>query len=319
MELPAYPLKHVKLLMIKPSSLGDIIQMLQVVEGAYHAAKAKQIHLEIHWIIRDCFADFLQLSPYVSKIFIFKRNQGITGFKQLMQEVRHFHYDWIIDGQGLFRSGLMTFFAHGSHKIGRKDARECSRIFYQKTYAPIQKQAHAVEILNALFTPLALESFPQIPLSLKLPNWHFPFNKDAILLFPNSRGPHKEWPYFYELTIALLEKTNHYCIWIGQQTPSHVPTHPRFINFFGKTQLSDLPLLIKEAQCIIANDSGPIHLAAALKKPLVGIYGPTDGLRYGPYPTQSHCILQAPNNNLKNLSVETVTSAVLQQLKNTSL
>ena len=304
-----------KILIVKPSSLGDIIQMLQVTEGVYHSAEKRQIHLDIHWIVRDCFADFLKLSPYISKFFIFQRHKGILGFKRLVQEVRQYKYDWIIDGQGLFRSGIMTFLAKGTHKIGRKDAREGSRLFYHKTYGTHQIPAHAIEILNALLTPLNLGCVPKRPLSLKPTKWHFPFEQGGILLFPNSRGSKKEWPYFYELTQNLLEKTSHQCIWIGQQTPDKIPQHPRFINFIGKTKLSDLPLLMEHAHCIIANDSGPIHLAAALSKPLVGIYGPTDSRRYGPYPTEQHCVLQASNNDLHELSVTTVTNATLQQLR----
>lgn len=303
-----------RILIVKPSSFGDIIQMLQVVEGAYHAAAKNNLYLDIHWIVRDCFADFLKASPYISKLLIFERNKGISGFFRLIKQIRQTHYDWVIDGQGLLRSGLMTFFAKATHKIGRKDARECSRIFYQKNYQPDKTPAHAVEILQALLQPLKLNSTPQRPLTLNLGDWHFPLNKNAILLFPNSRGPRKEWPYFYELTRLLLEKTDKVCVWIGQNCPEQVPQHARFINFIGKTKLSDLPLLIENAACVIANDSGPIHLSAALNKPLVGIYGPTDGLRYGPYPTQQHHVLQAPDNNLKLLTVATVAKAVLEQL-----
>ena len=303
-----------RILIVKPSSFGDIIQMLQVIEGGYHAADKQHIHLDIHWIVRDCFADFLKASPYVSKLFIFERNNGIAGFCKLIKQIRQTEYDWVIDGQGLLRSGLMTFFAKAKHKIGRNDAREGSRIFYQKTYQLIQNPAHAVEILQALMQPLVLDSNPQRPLTLNLEAWHFPFDKGAILLFPNSRGPKKEWPYFYELTCALLERTDKFCVWIGQKWSKQVPQHPRFINFIGKTKLSDLPLLIQNASCVIANDSGPVHLAAALNKPLVGIYGPTDGLRYGPYPIQQHCVLQAPSNDLKQLPTATVLKAILEQL-----
>lgn len=303
-----------RILIVKPSSFGDIIQMLQVVEGACHAADRQHIRLDIHWIVRDCFAGFLKASPYISKLLIFERNNGIIGFFNLIRQIRQTEYDWVIDGQGLLRSGLMTFFAKSKHKIGRKDARECSRIFYQKTYQPQQNPAHAVEILQALMQPLGLDSIPQRPLTLNLDDWHFPFDKGAVLLFPNSRGPKKEWPYFYELTCSLLEKTDKFCVWVGQRSPGQVPMHPRFINFIGKTKLLDLPLLIQNAACVIANDSGPVHLAAALGKPLVGIYGPTEGVRYGPYPVQQHCVLQAPSNDLKQLSPETVLATVLEQL-----
>lgn len=303
-----------RILVVKPSSLGDVIQMLQVMEGAYHAAQDQQIHLDIHWIIRDCFAEFLQQSPCLSRLFIFERHGGWRGFKRLMQQVRTCTYDYLIDGQGLLRSGLMTFLAKASCKIGRKDAREGSRWFYHRTYAPPPDKTHAVDILQALLQPLQLVSVPQRPLTLKGKPWSFPFPPGGLLLFPNSRGLHKEWPYFYELTLKLLERTTYPCIWVGQVSPQRVPQHPRFINFIGKTSLDDLTTLIQGARCVVANDSGPIHLAAALRKPLVGLYGPTDGRKYGPFPTDQHCVLQAPQGRLSDLSIDQVLQAIENQL-----
>ena len=289
--------------------------MLQVVEGLYRVAEKKGIFLDIHWIIRDCFAEFLRLSPIVSKLFIFERHGGIRGFFRLMKEVRAYHYDYLIDGQGLLRTGLMTFFAKATEKIGRGNAREGSRFFYKKTFMPSLAPFHEVDILQSLLTPLKLKSQPQRPLTLKTGDWHFPFEKGAILLFPNSGRVEKEWPFFPQLTRLLLQQTPYRCVWIGQRVPKDVPQHPRFTNFIGQTRLSDLPTLIQSARCVIANDSGPVHLAAALKKPLVGIYGPTSGQRSGPYPTAEHCIFQATNGNLYNISPVAVAEAVLRLIE----
>ena len=289
--------------------------MLQVVEGLYHAARQNDITLDIHWIIRDCFAEFLYLSPVVSKLFIFERHGGIRGFCRLMKEVRAYRYDYLIDGQGLLRTGLMTFFAKATEKIGRGNAREGSRFFYKKTFMPSFVPFHEVNILQSLLTPLKLNSEPQRPLTLRMGDWHFPFEKGAILLFPNSGRAEKEWPFFPELTRLLLEQTPYRCVWIGQKVPKEVPDHPRFTNFIGQTRLSDLPVLIQSSRCVIANDSGPVHLAAALKKPLIGIYGPTSGQRSGPYPTVEHCIFQAKNGDLRNVSPEAIAKAVLRQIE----
>ena len=304
-----------KILIIKPSAFGDVVQMLQVVEGLCRKAEKSGIYLDIHWIIRDCFAEFLRLSPVVSKLFIFERHGGIRGFCRLIKEVRARRYDYLIDGQGLFRTGLMTFFAKATEKIGRGNAREGSRFFYKKTFMPTFAPFHEVDILQSLLTPLGLNSEPQRPLTLKMQSWHFPFEKGAILLFPNSGRIEKEWSFFPELTRLLLEQTPYRCVWIGQRVPKEVPNHPRFTNFIGQTRLSELPTLIQSARCVVANDSGPVHLAAALKKPLVGIYGPTSGQRSGPYPTAEHCIFQATNGNLKNVSPEVVAEAVLRQIE----
>ena len=303
-----------KLLVIKPSSLGDIIQTLQVVEGACRAAQRQGITLHIHWIVREIFADIVRLNPFVEKYFIFERKGGISGFYRLMQAIRQETYDWILDFQGLLRSGLMTFFARGNHKIGRKDAREGSRLFYSKTYASKEKVPHAVNVLQALLEGLPFKSIPQRPLTFRgdIKNCAIPQN--AILLFPNSRGPKKEWPYFFELTELLLEKTSFPCVWVGQQKLDKVSQHDRFVNLIGKTRLSDLPALMQDAACIIANDSGPVHLAAALNKPLVGLYGPTDANRYGPYPVKEHCVLQSPTRRIADLPLEKVLNATLECL-----
>ncbi len=309
------PSRKYRILIIKPSAFGDVVQMLQVVEGLYHTAEKNGIFLDIHWIIRDCFAEFLRLSPVVSKFFIFERHGGIRGFLRLMREIHAYNYDYLIDGQGLLRTGLMTFFAKATEKIGRGNAREGSRFFYKKTFMPTFAPFHEVDILQSLLMPLGLNSQPQRPLTLKMQSWHFPFEKDAILLFPNSGRIEKEWPFFPELTRLLLTQTPYCCVWIGQRVPNDVPQHPRFMNFIGQTRLSDLPTLIQSARCVVANDSGPVHLAAALKKPLVGIYGPTNGQRSGPYPTAEHCILQAENGDLRNVSPQAVAEAVLRQIE----
>lgn len=303
-----------KILVIKPSSLGDIIQTLQVVEGACRAAQKQGITLHIHWIVREIFADIVRLNPFVEKCFIFERKGGIAGFYHLIQSIRKETYDWIFDFQGLLRSGLMTFFARGNHKIGRKDARECSQIFYSKTYAPKVKNPHAVDVLQALLQVLPFDFIPQRPLTFKKEAKSFIIPNNAILLFPNSRGPKKEWPYFFELTELLLEKTSFSCIWVGQQKLDKIPQHDRFINLIGKTRLSNLPMLMQHAACVIANDSGPIHLAAALNKPLVGLYGPTDANRYGPYPVEKHCVLQSPTPNITDLPLENVLKATMECL-----
>ena len=312
--MPSHVTKRI--LVIKPSSFGDIIQMLQVMEGAYQAAKNQSVNLEIHWIVRDCFADFLRCSPIIHRLFLFERHGGLKGFVRLIKAIHTYTYDFVVDGQGLLRSGLMTLFAKSKRKIGRKDAREMSCLFYNETYAPQKKHPHAVEILQALLQPLELKSIPQIPLTLDL-NVSNPFSnyKNGILLFPNSRGPRKEWPYFFELTKTLLEHTHKPCIWVGQHCPQNVPQHANFDNLIGKTKLSDLVTLIQNAACVVANDSGPIHLAAALNKPLVGIYGPTDGQRYGPYPIEKHVIFQAPQKDLKQIAPKKVAQAVLEQIQ----
>ncbi|MDR1255144.1 MAG: glycosyltransferase family 9 protein [Puniceicoccales bacterium] len=311
---------HCRLLVIKPSSLGDIIQTLQVVEGAYHVLKEKGIFLEIHWIVRDCFYDLLALSPIIKRSFIFKRYGGIRAFIQLMREVRLHDYDYILDFQGLLRSGLMTFFAKGACKIGRMDAREGASWFYQKRCFPQTQDPHAVEILKSLFNIFDIDATPQRPLTFSsVPLPEILSEKPYVAIFPSSRAAVKEWPHFLEYARNILEQTKMFCLWLDQNKSSHAAhfQHDRFIDLAGKTSLGALPTLIQNAQCVVANDSGPLHLAAALCKTLVGLYGPTDYKRYGPYPIDDpqHGIFQAPRGGLAQVTVQSVVKTTLRILK----
>ncbi|MDR0756082.1 MAG: glycosyltransferase family 9 protein [Puniceicoccales bacterium] len=311
---------HRRLLVIKPSSLGDIIQTLQVVEGAYHTLMGKGVFLEIHWIVRDCFYDLLALSPIIKRLFIFKRYGGIRAFIQLMREVRLHDYDYILDFQGLLRSGLMTFFAKGACKIGRTDAREGASWFYQKRCFPKTKDPHAVEILKSLFNIFDIDVTPQRPLTFfSAPLLERLREKPYVAIFPSSRAAVKEWPHFLEYARNILEQTKVFCVWLDQNESSRAAhfQHHRFIDLAGKTSLGALPTIVQNAQCVVANDSGPLHLAAALGKPLVGIYGPTDYKRYGPYPIDDpqHGIFQAPCGGLAQITVQSVVRTTLRILK----
>lgn len=307
--------KPCRILVIKPSSLGDIIQTVQVVEGFYQQCLKTQKPIEIHWIVRDCFAPLLRCSPMISKLFIFQRYGGLRAFWRLMKEVRTYRYDYVLDFQGLLRSGLMCLFAKGRYKVGRKDAREGAGLFYRYRFAPRVQGAHAVEILNALLKIFEADSFPARPVTFTLTE-PLAVLKDIayVAIFPSSRGPRKEWPYFRAYAEQLLSKTQLYCVWCGQGRSDNLPKHERFINLMGKTALEELPGLISGAQCVVVNDSGPLHLAAALCRPLIGIYGPTDSKRYGPYPLDDpkHSVFQASDGNLSHVSVEEVVDATMR-------
>lgn len=305
----------IQILIVKPSSLGDIIQCLQTTEAAGRALQNEGKKIHIDWIVRDTFAPILKSSPYVQNLLIFKRHGGIKSFLQLLHEIRKKHYDYVLDFQGLLRSGIMTFFSHGNRKIGRTDAREGSKLFYQKHYGQAGiGPHHAVENLTCLWNDFNLNIQAQRPLTLKPKNLDYPWMQQPyIALFPQSRRVEKEWPYFEELTQFLLQETPFYCVWFGNKTSKNISIkHSRFVDCFGATSLEDLPYIIQKSYCIIANDSGPIHLAAALKKPLVGFYGPTDENRFGPYPlTDTNHKIFKTKQALKDLTTNQVCTPIL--------
>src|SRR5882672_5178572 len=115
-----------ELLIIKPSSLGDIVHGLQVATSL----KAQVKDLRISWVVREIFAPIVRACEAVDRVCVFERNAGTKGFIRLMKEIRKTEFDYVFDMQGLLRTGLMTSRVKAKRKVGRTDAREMSGIFY---------------------------------------------------------------------------------------------------------------------------------------------------------------------------------------------
>lgn len=305
----------IELLIIKPSSLGDIVHALQVATSL----KVQREGLRISWVVREIFSPFVRASEAVDQVYIFERNAGTKGFLKLMKEIRKTKFDYVFDMQGLLRTGLMTSRALATHKVGRSDAREWSGVFYdQKVPLPADgKKSHAIEILLQ-FCPM-LGAKPELRGMLRFRevdslNLRFADARGGarpIVMFPDSRRAEKCWGGYKQLTELLLrEDKTRKVIWAGSNYVHDRGAFPpaQFFNLTGNTSLVSLPALIKRASWVISNDSGPMHLAAALGIKTLGIFGPTDPRQFGPYPLNAptNFVVQAPVGDLKMLSVKEV-------------
>ncbi|MSU50196.1 MAG: lipopolysaccharide heptosyltransferase family protein [Opitutus sp.] len=303
------------ILIIKPSSLGDIVHALQVAT----ALKAQVGHLRISWVVRDIFAPIVRACQAVDHVYVFERNAGPKGFLKLTKELRKTTFDYVFDMQGLLRTGLMTSRARATKKIGRSDAREWSGVFYDER-VPLpsdQTHPHALEILLQFCTVLGAK--PELQGTLKFReveslNLRFADARGGgkpIVMFVDSRRAEKTWNGFKQLTeLILREDRTREVVWAGIGYVHDRGSFPpaQFFNLTGNTSLVSLPALVKRADWVIANDSGPMHLAAALGVRVLGIFGPTDPRLFGPYPLNAptNVVVQAPVGDLKLLSAKEV-------------
>lgn len=305
-----------ELLIIKPSSLGDIVHALQVVASI----KAQQPEWRVSWIVRDIFAPIVRASTVVDQIYVFRRHEGVRGFLKLMREVRLKEFDVALDLQGLLRSGLMTKWCRAKRKIGRTDAREGAGFFYDEKVPlpPAGHQAHALEILLQFCTavqalpelrgPLHFREMEKLNLSFMEPRRGF----KPVLMFPDSRREEKKWGGFGQFSSLLVREAGRKVVWAGS---AYIPCKENFpdgafLNLTGNTSLTSLASIIAKSDWVISNDSGPMHLAAALGVKTLGIFGPTDPRLYGPYPLNSptNYVIQAPVGDLKLLTAKDVFS-----------
>jgi len=310
------------LLVIKPSSLGDIVHALQVVQTL---AKERR-DCRISWVVRERFAGLVQAAPFVQEVIIFRRRDGWRAFWRLLGELRRRRFDAVWDMQGLLRSGLMTAAAGAPKKWGRPDAREGAGLFYN---GRVERPAgagphHALEILQPFLKtagvaprldfPLALKDGPDFP-------WREFFRHDpraTFVIFTDSRGAGKEWPRFGELTELIFKTIPQarvaWCAGKPVRPECAVPPD-RFLNLTG-CPMDEMIALVRQPATFVGNDSGPMHLSAASGNRVLAIFGPTSPRRFGPFPVTAtkHRAVEAPDGRLERLEPATVLAA-LEELR----
>ncbi len=305
-----------RILIIKPSSLGDIIHGLVVA-----ASIRRQLpEARIDWVARDIFAPLVRRARCVDTVFTFSRSGGIGGFFETVRNIRRAGcYDWVLDMQGLARSAAMTRLACGHRKVGRPDAREGGRLLVPRVVRrPSREPAHAVERLLPFLEVLGLRSDGEYAVEFA-PNEREESMVGGryIVLFPESRRQEKEWPHFGELGQLLAQQVSGCTIvWSGTDSSLPLPAGESILDWRAKVPLAGLTGLIGRASLVVANDSGPMHLAAALGRPTVGLFGPTDPRLYGPWPVDApgHRVFRAPDGDLRQLSADEVAAGCVKLL-----
>jgi len=307
----------VKILVIKPSSLGDIVHGLRIVHQVHEILPS----VRIDWVVKNGLEDILYASGFVEKIYPFERGGGFIKFLHLIKAIRRESYDYVLDLQGLLRSACLLKFACSKHKLGVADGREFSTLFYKSVGEKSRKvQMHAIDRLVPFLNELGIMNFDS-SLGLNFPKSKLRefrldslLKKNLILLFPESRRKEKVWPFYRDLCQSLNRDLS-LNIAIGGN--NHDPQFPDAIDLRGRISLGELPALINCADLVISNDSAPLHIASALNKPLVALFGPTSANRYGPYPLGSNeKVIQANNGKIESISVKNVEEAVKEVLAN---
>ena len=315
-------LRFRSLLIIKPSSLGDIVHALQVLQ----TVARHQPDLRVTWVVRDRFAGLVESSPHVNEVILFRRKLGWRAIWAVMKTLRGRHFDAVWDMQGLLRSGLMTLASRSPHKWGRADSREGAGLFYNKRIPLPSGEGphHAITVLQGFAREAGFPTEIQYPLALK-PGaafaWQSFFKADPRLnfvIFTDSRGVDKEWKGFDALTHLIWEKfPGSRVAWCAgaPAKPSGTIPEGRFLNLTG-CPFDEMLTLARQPSVFIGNDSGPMHLSAAASNRVLAIFGPTSPLRFGPWPIGSRRtkVVSAPEGRLVDLKAEDVFDA-LQKLR----
>ncbi len=196
----------------------------------------------------------------------------------------------MLDLQGLFKSAVLCKIAKGKKRIGHAFSRECASLFYDETAGSSNLNRHAIE---RYYDFVSYFKLPYIPAQFPIVPPHIKMKKEKIMVgvIPFSRWQSKNWPlhFFARLANDLYHNFEADIVLFGAKSEKKLAQafvkefKGNFIDNVGKLSLPMLASWLAKMDLVIGNDSGPIHLAAALGTPVIAIFGPTDPKRTGPY------------------------------------
>lgn len=296
-----------KILILKPSSLGDVVQALPVLRLLKRQLPAS----EIFWWIDSSLAPLLEGDPDLAGVVRFERKRWASPlhWPEMMRSVRWLRaqrFDWVIDLQCLLRSGAFAWLANGGLLAGLDEVREGARGFYDLVVPRASYHTHAVDWYLAVLPRLGVpvdENFTWLPerreVAAAVQSQWPAENFRWIALQPGARWENKRWPaeYFGELARKLAAQFPDARLAIfggpddrrlGEVIARAVPE--RCLNLAGQTSLPEMVEWLRRCDLMITNDTGPMHVAAALGKPVIGLFGPTEPRRTGPYGQLENCL-----------------------------
>lgn len=297
-----------RILIIKPSSLGDVIHALPVL----HGLRLRYPQAKIDWLISSTFASLIEGHEDIDELILFDRNRfhrlgihpGATrDFVELISNLRRRRYDLVIDLQGLFRSGFFSWASGAEVRIGFRDAREAAWMFYNHRMSPSEKEIHAVDRNYQVAKWLGFDDVPVtfkllVPQEIQdqanhlLRDQGYDHQGPLVVIAPGARWETKIWKMdrFVE-TIDTLQTDDPSlrCVLVGADSEAEVcrrmadRCRVKPINLAGRTNIKQLTALIGLADVVLCHDSAAMHIAVALNRPLVCLVGPTNPHRTGPY------------------------------------
>lgn len=276
-----------RLLIVKPSSLGDIVHTLPAVEAIHRAAP----RAKIDWLVNTEWRPLLEGVPFLERLVAFPRRElrGIAGLWRgrawATRELRPAGYDLVIDFQGLFRSAYLARRTGAPKIAGFQRSREGARYFYDlRVEVSDWDRRHAVDRNLALAAALGAETGEPV---YSLPEGIAPAGVAAlpespVVLHPFSRGQGKSLSIAE--TFELCERlAPHPVLLVGIPDKPIATTWPEHVvDLLGKTDLAGLIHLLRLAAWTISVDSGPMHLAAGLSDRVLSIHTWSNPAMVGP-------------------------------------
>jgi heptosyltransferase-1 len=318
-----------RILLIKPSALGDVVHTLPVLVKL----RARYPRAQIDWLITPENAEVVRYHPALSNVVLFARRdfskrgrrwRAFVSFFDLLKQIRSAKYELIIDMHGQVRSAFFALISGARVRIGFdrpvkrgltvsaehdlknipshgwRGAREGSWIAYTNRIPIPTLDVHAIDRYLWVAPLLGLDDNPPdltIHLSPQATNkvnrlleeHGVPASKPLVVLVPGTIWETKHWTIEGFAGVARQFLQDGFAVALAGTTRDQqrcrqiAAAAPGTCDLSGKTTPADLAALIRRAEVAVTNDSGSMHVAASLGKPMVSVFGPTNPVHIGPY------------------------------------
>jgi heptosyltransferase-1 len=353
-----------RILIVQLNGLGDVLHALPAAAALRRARAAA--HLA--WAADASYAELLTAQPWLDEVYAWDRRSW-SGFASFVRRLRHNDWDIAIDFQGQLRSGLVARLSGARRRVGYLPSLEMSHLFYNECQPLESLNLHTVERNLALVRHLGVEAVqplarpyldrqppaePQGP--APWPAFHArhkdlasvdawcrarnfdPRREQLVVLNPSANRPSHRWPAarFTQLARRLLALQGVRVALAGPANASQLcdqvaePLGAALWRADGRFHPLALSVLLSRAAVVVSGDSGLLHLAVAGGATVVGLYGPSDMLRRGPYSTNASVLASGlacspcyaktcplgtdPPQCLHEISVDRVFAAVVSRL-----
>ncbi len=351
--------QSLRILVVRLGAMGDILHALPAVTALRTALDRAHPGSQIGWAIEpqwspllcaESAADNMERGPQKPLVDQLHRVPAkawarqplslstLREIRQLRRELRSQHYDICIDLQGAIRSAWIGRMAKAPRMIGEADPREpLARWMFQEriTTTRVHVVEQANEVVNGVFRDALPYQSPALPVDPVAEEWCARWLAERgidrfVLINPGAGWGAKCWPVERYVAVAAESPALGFATVVNigpgeSKLAEAFSSNPNARAFCMTGSIGQLIACTRRASLFLGGDTGPLHLAAALNIPVVGIYGPTNPARNGPYGTHAivlrhpdskrdHTRRREPEVGLLTITVNDVLEAVQQLL-----
>lgn len=297
-----------RICVIKPSALGDVVQSLPLLP----VLRERFPNAEISWVINHELSELLEGHPHLHELHHFRRRGTARDFFQLLNELRQREFDLVFDLQGLMRSGVMVAATSAPLRVGLETSREGAGLACHLTVPGTEKGVSAFRRYWRIAEELGFgDRTPRTIVATS--DADHAWAKTALgsigpvmAIHPGARWMTKRWPIekFAVVANKAMRQFGYSVVILGSKSEMPVATElqnllqgfsPRrpLLNLTGQTTLKQLASVLSQVDVVLTNDSGPMHLAAGLGTPVLGVFTCTSPDISGPVGSQHELVATA--------------------------